>query len=190
MIRNTDKSWGIVSILFHWIMAGLFFFQFWLGLTLEAQSDRAIRAMLVERHVSFGFLILFLWGIRIFWAVTSKRPGLPETMQKNERIIARASHWALSGLLLVTPIVGWAIVSAVRSPVPLPISVFGLVEMPRLPLAVSTRASGLWTTMHAFLAYFMLVLSAVHALAAIRHQFTLKDGLLRRMIVPGSKLRD
>jgi hypothetical protein len=31
VLRNTEKSWGLVSILFHWTMAALFLGQFWLG---------------------------------------------------------------------------------------------------------------------------------------------------------------
>lgn len=189
MIRDTERSFGLATILFHWIMAGLFLFQFWIGLTMESEPDLAVKAALINRHISLGFVILFLWALRAAWRMTSKTPLLPLNMEKTERSLARGTHAVLFWLLLITPLAGWAIVSAMRGPLPLPISVFGLFYMPRLPLPVSIHSSGIWTVLHAFLAYFMLILSGVHALAAIRHQFTLKDGLLKRMILPGSSLK-
>lgn len=187
-IRNTDRSFGLIAIIFHWVMAALFFLQFWIGLTMESEADHAVKAALLSRHISLGFLILSLWVLRALWVLTSRRPALPMQMDQTERLLARISHWLLFLLLAITPLTGWSILSTVQQLVPLPIRVFGDVVVPRLPLAATSHASGLWMTLHAFLAYFMLVLAAVHALAAMRHQFTRKDGLLMRMILPGRQL--
>ncbi len=186
MIRNTTDSYGLATILFHWIMAGLFFVQFWLGLDLSGAPDKATKAAQVGGHMSLGFLILALWCLRLVWFVFNRRPALPEKMSKSEVGIARAVHMLLFVSLAVTPVAGWAVLSASG----VPLSMFSLVPVPPLPVATSVLAVGLWTTLHAFLAFAMLFLTFVHALAAIRHQFTLKDGLLKRMILPGSKLTD
>jgi cytochrome b561 len=187
-IRNTDRSFGVIAIIFHWLMAGLFFLQFWIGLTMESEPDHALKAMLLSRHISLGFLILLLWSLRALWTLTSRRPALPMHMDPSERLLARISHWLLFFLLAITPLTGWSILSTLQQLFALPIHIFGDIEVPRLPLAATHHASGLWMTLHAFLAYFMLVLAAVHGLAAIRHQFTRKDGLLMRMILPGRAL--
>lgn len=187
--RNSAKSYGHVSIVFHWIMAGLFFAQFWIGLTMESEPSAVAKAQMLRLHLSLGFVILALWLVRLAWRLMMPNPVLPAAMGKSERRAARISHAALYLLLGATPLVGWAIVSTAQSPLPMPIPVFGLVAVPLLPLTTSAYATGLWTVLHAFMAYFLLALAAVHALAAIRHQFTLKDGLLRRMIVPGSRLK-
>jgi cytochrome b561 len=189
MIRNSKSGFGLVTILFHWIMAGLFFAQFWIGLTMESEPDRAEKALLMTRHISIGFLILFLWALRILWTLTAPRPHLPDHMPGSEKLVARATHGLLLALLGLAPLIGWAILSSTQGPLPLPIRVFGLIDIPRLPLTASLHAAGLWTTLHAFLAYFMMILAGVHALAALRHQFTARDGLLMRMIVPGSRLK-
>jgi cytochrome b561 len=188
-IRNSQSGFGLIAIIFHWVMAALFFGQFWIGLTMESEPDRAEKAVLMSRHISIGFLILFLWALRLLWTLTAARPRLPDHMPSSEKVIARATHLLLLALLGMTPLIGWAILSSIHQLVPLPIRVFGLIDIPRLPLTASLHAAGLWTTLHAFLAYFMLILAAVHTLAAIRHQFTMKDGLLMRMIVPGSRLK-
>jgi cytochrome b561 len=188
MILNTEKSYGLVSILFHWIMAALFLIQFWIGLTMESEPDLAVKQVLLSRHISIGMLILSLWFLRIVWSVVNRRPTLPQRMEQGERRLARASHLLLLTLLGVIPLTGWLVVSTMGGL--LPFRVFDLFALPRLGLGASLHAAGLWTVFHAFLAYFMLILSAVHALAALRHQFTLKDGLLARMLLPGRRLID
>lgn len=188
LLTDTKRSYGLVSILFHWCLAALFLAQFWIGLTMESEPDHARKAWLLATHISLGFTILFMWAAKAAWRLVSTRPILPGSMERGERIAARTSHAMLFWLLGLTPLIGWAIVSTVQGPLPLPISVFGLFSMPRLPGLASPNASGLWTSLHAFLAYFLLILAIVHALAAIRHQFTLKDGLLARMLIPGRPL--
>lgn len=190
LVVDTERSFGLVSIVFHWCLAALFFTQFWIGLTMESEPDRATKASLLKTHISLGFVILFLWFAKAAWAMLSRRPALPRRMERGERLVARASHGMLFWLLGLTPLVGWAIVSVIQGPLPLPISVFDLFSMPRLPVQGSPNANGVLTSLHAFLAYFLLILAAVHALAAIRHQFTLKDGLLARMLVPGRGLTE
>lgn len=188
MIRDTTTSYGLVTILFHWIMAGLFAFQFWLGLSMMAETDMATKVEMRAQHISFGILILMLWAGRIVWRITSKRPELPRGMEKNLRGVARISHLALYSLLAVTPLAGWAIFSSkplARSP-----EFFGLFPIPRLPVSISPNASGVWSGTHAFLAYMLLFLALVHALAALRHQFKDKDGLLTRMLIPGAQLKE
>ncbi|HZG29507.1 MAG TPA: cytochrome b/b6 domain-containing protein [Ensifer sp.] len=188
MILNTEKSYGLVSILFHWIMAALFLLQFWIGLTMESEPDLASKQALITRHVSIGILILALWVLRIIWTLCNPRPALPMRMERGERRLARASHLLLLALLGIIPLTGWLLVSTMGGL--LPFQIFGLFALPRLGLGASLHAAGIWSVFHAFLAYFMLVLAAVHALAALRHQFTLKDGLMVRMLLPGRSLID
>lgn len=182
MIRNTDTSWGLVSILFHWTMAALFLGQFWLGWYMLGVRSLIDQYSLYQWHKSFGFAILGLAVLRILWAVTSRRPKLPETMPAGERTIARGSHVVLYLALVLVPITGWAIVST--SPVPISSWFFGLFVVPSLPLRISLHAEQLWSSLHAFLAYASIFLVGVHALAALRHHFRNRDGVLRKMLWP------
>ena len=186
MIRNTKASFGLVSIAFHWVMAALFLVQFWIGLTFESEPDALSKATLLHRHVSIGFAILGLWVARGIWKLLNARPVLPPSLVRGEARAARMSHAALFWLLGVTPLAGWLVLSA--SGRAAGFMILGQIAVPALPVSESAISSGIWTTAHAFLAYLLLALSGVHALAALRHQFTLKDGLLKRMILPGSRL--
>ncbi|MCB1447042.1 MAG: cytochrome b [Rhizobiaceae bacterium] len=182
MIRNTKSSWGLVSILFHWTMAALFLGQFWLGWHMQGVRSLFDRYTLVQWHKSLGFLILGLAVLRLIWAVTSRRPELPEAMPAGERALARGSHVALYVALFLVPSTGWAVVSA--SPLPIASRFFGLFVVPSLPTGVSLHTQQLWSSLHGFLAYAAIFLVGVHALAAFRHHVRNRDGVLMRMIRP------
>ena len=90
-------------------------------------------------------------------------------------------HWLLYGLLFVLPILGW-INASYRG---FPVSLFGLVELPKL---LATRAPGFgWIgDVHGVLAnYAMLALVGLHVAAALYHYFVRRDGVLQRML-PGA----
>ena len=182
MIRNTDTSWGVVSILFHWAMAGLFLGQFWLGWYMQGFRNVLDRYYLVQWHKSLGFLILGLVVLRALWAVGSRRPKLPEDMPAGEKSLARGSHAVLYLLLVILPLTGWAIVST--SPLPIATHFFDLFVIPSLPLGVSLHGEQIWSSLHGFLAYAAIFLAGVHVLAALRHHFKSRDDVLRRMIWP------
>jgi cytochrome b561 len=182
VLRNTENSWGIVSILLHWIVAVLFFGQFWLGWYMQGIRDLIQQYGLYQWHKSFGFTILGLAVLRILWSVTSRRPTLPDNISVAERSLARGSHLALYLALILVPMTGWAVVST--SPLPIATWFFRLFVVPPLPLTVSLHAEHLWSSLHAFLAYAAIFLVGVHALAALRHHFRNKDDILTRMTWP------
>ena len=179
-IRNTDHSWGLVSILFHWVMAVLFLSQFWLGWYMLGIKNAEREHALLQWHKSFGFLILGLIVLRLLWRLINPRPRLPDTMPEGEKALARGSHHLLYLLFLVIPLTGWAVIST--APLPSVSRFFGLFAIPALPMGSSMHSQQIWTSVHALFAYTMLFLSFVHILAALRHHFHHKDDVLRRMM--------
>jgi cytochrome b561 len=182
MLRNTDRSWGLVSILFHWSMAVLFLGQFGLGWYMQGMRDLLAQYNLYQLHKSLGLLILALAVLRMLWAVTSLRPALPDSMPPVERRIARASHSILYLFLVILPMTGWAVVST--SPLPIATWFFHQFVVPPLPLGISLHAEQTWSTIHGMLAYVAIFLVGVHVLAALRHHFRHRDGVLTGMIWP------
>ncbi|MDB5522862.1 MAG: cytochrome b [Rhizobium sp.] len=183
MIRNTDTSWGLVSVLFHWIMAALFLGQFALGWYMQGLKDLLAQYNLYQWHKSFGFTILGLAVLRVLWAVTSRRPKLPDTMPDGEKQLALGTHVVLYLALLLLPLTGWAVVST--SPLPIATWFFGLFVIPSLPLGISMHTEQVWSSIHGFFAYAAMFLAAVHILAAFRHHFHHRDATLIRMLRPG-----
>lgn len=191
MLRNTTRSWGLVSVLFHWIMALLFLGQFALGWYMEGLSyaTQAMRKYeLYQLHKSFGFTILGLAVLRALWSLTSRRPKLPPSMPGSEKKLAYGTHIALYLALFVVPLTGWAVVST--SPLPIATWYFELVVIPSLPLGVSRASEQMWISIHGFLAYAAIFLAAVHILAALRHHFHHHDATLIRMLRPGYESRE
>lgn len=183
MLRNTTQSWGLVSVLFHWIMAALFIGQFWLGWYMQGVKDMLAQYNLYQWHKSFGFLILGLAVLRLLWALTSRRPGLPDAMPQGEKRLALGTHVALYLALIVVPLTGWAVVST--SPLPIATWFFRLFVVPPLPLGISLHSEQIWSSLHGFFAYAAIFLAAVHVLAALRHHFHHRDATLMRMLRPG-----
>jgi cytochrome b561 len=190
MLRNTSRSWGLVSVLFHWIMAALFLSQFWLGWYMEGLSyltQAGRKYELYQLHKSIGFTILALAVLRLLWALTSTRPKLPDTMPASEKKLALGTHVVLYFAFFLLPLTGWIVVSV--SPLPIATWYFGLFVIPSLPVGISRSAEQGWITVHGFLAYASIFLAAVHILAALRHHFHHRDATLIRMLRPGHEGR-
>ena len=134
----------------------------------------------VALHFSLGFVILAVmlvrWAHRLRHPVPLEMPGAPTW----ERWTAHWTHIAIYALLIVGPVLGWAAASA-RS---LPVLVFG-VRFPDIA-APRSRWGIVAGDVHTWLMWGLLALLALHALAALYHQFVRRDGVLQRML-PASR---
>ncbi len=176
-LRNTSTRYGAVSQLLHWVIVALVAIQVVLGFTGAELPVGIERLITLARHKSLGMTILALMLARLAWRLANPVPDLPAQMPALERRLARIAHWLFYGLLLTLPVVGWIASSASN----LTVSWFGLFTFPDLVdtdpvLAKQAKA------VHAVLARGLLALIALHAGAALRHHFLLRDDVLRRML--------
>src|SRR3546814_511419 len=77
------------------------------------------------------------------------------------------------------PLSGWTFSSAGQNS----LNWFGLFDIPKFGLTKEDAITGIAHETHELLAYLMLGLVLLHIFAALRHQFILKDNMLRRMTV-------
>ena len=84
--------------------------------------------------------------------------------------------------MLLGPITGWIIVSTARLTVPT--ILFGVVPWPHLPLPGSLAEP--MEAVHEALAWIAIALFVLHVLGALRHQFMLRDPVIKRMSPGGS----
>jgi cytochrome b561 len=187
MLRNDTESYGLITILFHWIIAIIFLGQILLGYLMVRTTDFALQFSLFQWHKSFGFLILGLSGLRLIWRIANPRPRDPAGMGRGERVAAHLAHGVLYLALFLIPLTGWALASS--SPLQIPTFAFNLIVIPSLPLAISDQAEAFWTASHAWLAYLSAVVAAAHMVAALHHHFWKKDAVLRRMLGWHSRAR-
>jgi cytochrome b561 len=182
-IRNTTTRWGSLGQLFHWVIVALIITQFVLAtISVNLPLGMAKLAMLA-RHKSVGITILGLAGLRLLWRWMNPTPELPNTLKPYERVLASFTHFALYLLLFVMPLTGWAMSSARKYPV----SWFSLVQLPDFVAPNRELYETLHTT-HAVLAWTLAGVAVLHAAAAFKHHFVLKDDVLRRML-PFTKTR-
>ncbi|OKL43119.1 cytochrome b [Pseudovibrio exalbescens] len=187
MIKNTHRTYGLIAITFHWLMALMIIGLLGLGLymvDLPLTDQRTFE--LYQLHKSFGFVILVLAVLRLVWRTVNPSPKLPETMPFLERMAAHLGHAGLYGLMLFLPLSGWLMVSA--SPWGVPTVIFDSFTLPHLPvpdfLGTKETAEATLKTVHEWGAYLLIALIVLHIAAALKHHFISRDDVLRRMTRP------
>lgn len=167
--------YGNVARALHWIMAILILFNLFLGFAHDA-LPRDWKVMPV--HKSIGLTVLALAVARILWRFTRGAPALPAGMPAWEKGAAHATHFAFYAFMLVLPLTGWIMTSAGDRP----LSWFFLFDVPKFAVAKGDAIVGISGEAHEILGFAWAALLVLHGLAAMRHHFILKDGVLRRMI--------
>jgi cytochrome b561 len=118
----------------------------------------------------------FIWRV---WPRALVKPPPPFSGPAWEMRAARLTHMALYALTGVAILAGW--LTASSAPLPIPTIVFGLFSWPDIaPRDPSVFAAA--STAHAWAAYGLAGLVALHAGAAVKHALWRRDSLFRRMI--------
>jgi len=176
MIRNDSQSWGSVARALHWSMAALIAVQLCLGWIGHDMARSPAKVTLMTTHKSLGITLLALVFLRIAWRWTNSTPDLSGQGTRWELLAARASHAGLYLLLLALPISGW--ISASASAIPW--KFWWLAPLPKL-VATNPDLQKAAEETHEWLVTVLVVLLAVHVLAALRHHFLKGNDVLRRM---------
>lgn len=181
-MRNTIDRYGSVAQSLHWVIVALVAVQIVLGIIGADLPVGMERLVTLSRHKSLGMTIFALMLLRLGWRLVNPVPALPAQIPRLEQRLARATHWTFYALLLAMPVVGWISSSASN----LTVSWFGLFTFPDLvetdkELATSAKA------LHRAMAWTLMALVSLHAAAALRHHFLLKDSVLARMLPWGEK---
>ena len=180
MFRNTASAYGWFSISLHWLMAVLIFGLFGLGLYMVDLSyyDPWYRDSL-DLHKSIGIGVMCLLLLRMVWRFFSAAPAdLPGP--RWEQRSAHLMHQALYLVMLLLVCSGYLISTADGRA----IGVFGAVEIPALPWSID-RQEDIAGWIHKVLAWSLMGMVAIHALAAVKHQFINRDDGLKRILRAG-----
>jgi cytochrome b561 len=169
-----EPRYGSTAIVFHWAVAALVVVVGTLGL-LHDDWPKTTQSYWINVHALLGLL---LWGVviaRLAWRVRHAPPVLPDNVGSLARRLSSPVHFALYGLLLLIPVVG--IITFIYHG---RVFDFGLF---RLDFGIKKNRAVFAPTedFHGYLAYALFTLAALHATAALGHQFYLRDGVLLRM---------
>jgi cytochrome b561 len=168
------------AVALHWAIAGLILITIPLGI-YGADTDGGSGQAATNAHKTIGILILFLTVIRLAWRLGHRPPPLPMSLAPVLRIIARISHLSFYVLLLILPLSGWWMSSAVPERHSFGV---GLFEIPFLPVPRGFGSAGPAHFVHVNLAFVMIGLVALHLLAVAKHHFIDRDTILTRMLPP------
>lgn len=177
-MHNTNTSYGYVSIFLHWISALSIFGLFGLGyymvdLTYYHQWYKTAPAL----HKSIGIVFFGLMIFRLIWRVKQITPNHLASHSTLEQKAGKITHTLLYWLIFTTMIAGYLISTADGRG----IDVFNFITIPAIGLAIDNQEdiAGL---IHKWLAYVLIGLALLHALAALKHHFIDKDNTLNRII--------
>jgi len=174
--RNNALRYGFVAQGLHWIIAAMLVIQVALGKIADELPTGLDKLALMARHKSVGITILALAAIRLAWRLID-RPPPPPPMPRWQHAASRLTHGAFYVLLFAMPVTGWLMSSASNYPV----SWFGLFQLPdfvRPDEGLEHRLEDV----HETLAKVLIALAILHVVAALKHQFIDRDGLLMRML--------
>ncbi len=178
ILKNNQKKYGLIAIFLHWLIALATFGLFGLGIWMrELGYYDAWYQKGPTLHEGVGVFLFFCIVIRIVWRHISP-PPMPEEHHKVwEKMGAKLAHILLNTLLLIIAISGYLIVTAKGEA----LSVFDWFSLPATLSKMSPQAD-MAGAVHLYLAWAVVIIAAVHALAAIKHHFVDKDRTLKRML--------
>ncbi len=163
------------AVALHWVLGVAIIANFALGIYMHELPVSPSRLKLYNYHKWAGITILSLSALRLLWRLTH-RPPPDGPMPAWQAKAAHAVHVLLYVLFFAVPLSGWAYSSAAGFPV----VVFGVVPLPDFvpkDKALADTLKGL----HKVLTLSMGALVLAHIVAAIKHQWIDRDGLMARM---------
>ena len=163
--------------MFHWVIFLLIAGMLCVGFYMTGLANTPDKFKLYGLHKSVGITVLFLALLRLMWKAANAAPALPAGLHKLEKFLAHAGHAALYVLMVLLPLSGWAMSSASGFPV----SVYGWFVLPDF-VQPDKELKHILAERHEFLAWAMIVMVGLHALAALLHHFYYKNNVLIRML--------
>lgn len=164
------------AIVLHWLI-GLLIIANIAGAMLTEGLPRETRMSAMALHKAFGMVILVLAIVRIGWRLTHKPPTKPAALAVWEIWLSRVVHFIFYALMILLPLSGWVWMSANGKP----INMFGLFDLPLLPVGQSKELADIMHDRHEVLGLSMLALLVLHILGALKHQFLDHMPFIQRM---------
>jgi cytochrome b561 len=182
--RNSARGYGLVAIALHWLDAvavvGLFGLGLWM---VELTYYDPLYRDLPDLHKSIGILLFVAVVLRLGWRFANPTPApLGSVLEQRAAAVA---HYGMYALMFATMFAGYLISTADGRPV----SVFGLFDVPALIHGHPDQAD-VAGEIHQWLAWSLLALASLHALAAVKHHVWDRNLTLARMLRPGCAKQD
>ncbi len=182
-IAGRDAVYSAAARRFHWVTVAAVFVMIPLGLGMTYRGNTlnlwdGLTNGLYSAHKLLGFIVLWLTAGRLVHRLLRGAPPDEPTLEWWQKAASHLVHWALYGLLLAVPLLGWIGVSLFPA-----LTIFDLFNLPALARPDEEAAKRV-LALHGWLARLLALAIVGHIGAALYHYFIRKDGVLRRML-PG-----
>ncbi|MCM2309870.1 MAG: cytochrome b [Steroidobacteraceae bacterium] len=171
-----NERYTRTALALHWLMAALLIGMVSLGLYMHELPLSPRKLQLYSYHKWAGVTAFVLVLVRLAWRATHRPPPLPPGTSATVRRAASAGHALLYLLMIAIPLSGWLMSSAKGFQTVW----FGVLPIPDL-LGKDAALGDTLRAVHESLNWTLIVVALGHVLAALKHQFIDKDGLLARM---------
>jgi cytochrome b561 len=165
-----------VAIFLHWATALLVIVQFAMA-NLWDSFDKPTRQGLESIHVSLGVLLSAVVLARIVWRLI---PGhqRPAVVSGWVQLASKAVHYLLYLLLVAQAALGFGWRWAQGHPV----EFFGLFGIPGPYGELGRPTRHIFHDLHVNVAWAIVIIAGLHAIAALYHHYFLRDRVLKRML--------
>ena len=171
-ILNSDQRYGLISIIFHWLMALIIIATFILGLNLKHNFQYYYEVLAL--HNSLGITIFLLAIFRVAWRFFNIKPNqLPNKVILMK--LATLTHIFFYIIFFTLPITGY-ILTNLQGDIVLFYG-YGLPEV----LEQNRGLKNYIHTIHDYVGNILLILFSLHVLGALYHHLIKKDNTLRRI---------
>jgi cytochrome b561 len=165
----------------HWSTSSLIaaiYIAIWVSHGADTQEQQAV---LMQLHRSLGITVFAVTLFRLGWRCHTRIPSLPADLPAVQKLAARAIQCLLYTLLLLQPLFGILHVNARGRRA----DFFFLGKLGELPAIIGADEvlAKQAITAHEFVAYLLLMVIALHLVAALFHHFVRRDGVLNGMIL-------
>lgn len=181
---TVQSRYSLPAMLGHWLVVLLIISTYGVAWTMVDLRISPTKLRLFNYHKWIGVTIFALAALRVLWRCWRRPPQLPPQMRAWEREAAAIMHRLLYLLLFALPLSGWLMSSAKGFQT----VYLGLLPIPDM-LAKNAALGAALTSVHVALTWLLLALVGTHVLAALKHQFIDRDGVLWRMLPRASRQR-
>jgi cytochrome b561 len=176
----TPIRYGPVAQALHWVTVAAFCVLIYLAWGMVELPLGLEKYWRYNLHKSVGLTVLALMLLHLIWRWFNPPPPLPGTLSPIERVAATSMHRLLYGLIFLQAMIGVAHSWSAD----FPIVVYRLFTIPN-PIGPNEPAAALLVSLHGWIGWGLVGLIVLHAGAALRHHFLVRDDVLLR-ILPGA----
>jgi cytochrome b561 len=176
---DMHRRFSLLQRLLHWLMAICIIAMLFIGVRMVSTTTPSYLP-LIRTHETLGMAIFVLVWIRLALRLRLGAPPLPSDLPAPIKAAAVLSQYALYGLMIMMPALGWAMLSAENYPVAL----YGHIILPSISPESEAAHTWLWRAHH-YLAFAFFALILMHLAAALFHALVRRDGVFETMaLVP------